>query len=127
MAKKAVEIVPRSESVAAKLYEVESKIAEWEEARKILREELLSSLAQQGVKSLKLANGDSYTVYPLKTVKVTNERAALSWAYENPEARMKIDPTKLKQAVEIGGVKFAKITVEDHLRVNRAKKLADSE
>ncbi len=121
MAKKTTEIKPHSETVAAKLFEVESQIAEWEEARKLLRTELLHSLAKQGVKSLKLENGDTYTVYPLKSVKITNERSALAWAYENPEARMKIDPAKLKQAVEVGGVKFAKITVEDHLRVSRAK------
>src|SRR3954451_24349918 len=72
-----------------------------EERREGLRKALLENLQQQGVKSVKLDDGTSYTRAQRTTLKVADEEAALVWAAANNS--LKVDTTKGWKILKLTG------------------------
>lgn len=96
-------------SKAEKLKETREFLAQREEeykkmtdeafaTEKKLKEELLGDLKTLGLKSVKVANGDSFFISPRKSFIIKNEIAMMKWAELNK--LMKPDTILLKQKLE---------------------------
>lgn len=109
------------QSLATQLHEIEEGIALDEARAKVLRELLLENLQSQGVKFVRLANGDSYTVAERNNLVIKNQISATKWAMENPEARMKLDTSKALEIAKQGKSKIFGVEKTYSLRISRAK------
>ena len=108
-------------TLATELYILEANADALDIKIKAIRAELLESLQSQGVHRIDLENGDSYLVYPRNKLVIKDKMAAIKWAVENPEARMKLDTAKAIDVALAGKLKWAKVEKEEYLRVSHKK------
>ena len=108
-------------TLATELYLLEANADVLDAKIKLIREELLGNLKEQGVRRVDLENGDSYLVYPRNKLVIKDKMAAIKWACENPEARMKLDTAKAIEVAQTGKLKWAKVEQEEYLRVSHKK------
>lgn len=116
-----VTVAPDSMSIATMLQSLEMEAQIRDTQIKAMREALLESLQKQGVRRVDLENGDSYVVYPRNKLVIKDKMAAMKWATENPEARMKLDNSAAIEVAQTGKLKWAKVEQEEYLRISRAK------
>lgn len=117
--KEVVKATPQTQAVQLREAEMDLELIE---ARvKELRQNLLDNLKSQGVRRVDLENGDSYIIAQRDNLVITNERSALAWAFENPEARMKLDTSAALKVAKMSKLKWAKVETKEHLRITRAK------
>lgn len=109
-------------SLAAELHEVEEIESKAAERSKEIRESLLNILVNSPFKAVTLREtGEVFTVAERESLVLKNERSALAWAYENPEARMKLDTSAAIKVIKMGKIKWGAIEIKAHLRVSKPK------
>ena len=106
-------------TLATELRNIEEQIEALETTRLAIREDLLNRLKQQGVRSVKLDNGDQY---------IRAERAALiikdgpkAWSFAEEHHAMKMDTAKILKIIKpsLKIPKFFEIGYTEYLRIMR--------
>lgn len=113
------------QTLAAQLWGIEQELERLTEMKDEIRNKLLKSLSTQGVKFIKLENGDSYTVAERNNLVIKNEISATAWAMENPESRMQLNKTKALEVAKLGKSKIFGVEKTYSLRISRAKNTND--
>lgn len=109
-------------SLAAELHEVEEIESKAGERAKEIRAAILNILLNSPFKAVTLKKtGEVYTVAERASLVLKNERSALAWAYENPEARMKLDSAAAIKVIKMGKIKWGAIEAKLYLRVSKPK------
>jgi len=122
---------PTQITAATELSAVQAEISALQEREKKLKTALLTNLKKQGVKSIRLADGSSYTIAERQVLKVKagEEDAAQLWAEDN--YCMKIDTAKALKIVRRSlkkPPKFFVVGSTEYLTVRKAgEKLTDKE
>jgi hypothetical protein len=127
MARKSKEItIPEQGlNLASELHHIERLLGELEARKDGIRERLLANLKEQGVKSVRLDNGDLYVRAERMKLIVKDERKAMAWALENPEARMKLD-TSAALIVARQGEKCFEVGRTEYLTIKRQRSNQDT-
>jgi hypothetical protein len=112
-------------TLAEELYAIEYRIAGLEERKDAIREQLMQNLKEQGVKSVRLENGDMYIRAERMKLVIKDERKAMQWALENPEARMKLDTSAALTVARMGEKCFG-VGSTEYLTIKRHKPNQDT-
>lgn len=116
------ELIEREpQSLAAELQEIEEIIDEQEQRAKELRAALLDQLQHSPFKKVVLKDGTSYVIGERDNLVIKNKISAQKWAFENPEARMKLDAAKALEIARMGKSKLFDVETTYHLRVTKPK------
>lgn len=113
-------------TIAEALYNVEVMIANLEEKKDEFRTQLMQNLKEQGVKSVRLDNGDMYIRAQRLKLVIKDEGKARVWALENPEARMKLDTSAALEVARLG-VKFFEVGHTEYLQIKRRRSNDETE
>lgn len=129
--KKTTEVVVKeynAPSLAEELYVLENQGKAIAERVTEIRTELLAALKHQGVRYIRLDNGDAYTrAQGKRKLVVKNQLKAMKWATENPEARMKIDTGAAMDCAMDGSLPFFAVERgEEYIQIKRGAQLDET-
>ena len=101
--------------------EVKNELQELKDKRDTLQNNLIKELDDIGLKSIKVATGDSFALASRKGYRITNEIAATKWAIDN--RAVKIDQTILARKIKESGdtPKWAEPIENKYISVRKAK------
>lgn len=109
-------------TIAANLLGVQEQIKFLQEREDELKSQLLENLKKQGVRSVRLSDGSSYTIAERSTLKVVDEAKAKEWLDEH--YCWKADTAKALQILkrELKMPKFFKRQSTEYLTIKRNNK-----
>lgn len=112
-------ITQTEKSLATQLYQTELGIAALEKDKEVLRAALLNMLKVQGVRSVKLDNGDMYVRAERGSLIIKDPTKALAFAKKS--YALKIDTTKILKLIKpmLKPPTFFEIGRSEHLRILR--------